>query len=363
LAAAIALSAEQLDPREHARAARLTYVTDATPGIRRIARRGEFVYQHPSGEHLTADEDLERIRALAVPPAWTEVWISPSAKGHLQATGRDARGRKQYRYHAAWRATRDDAKFERLSAFARALPRLRARVAEDMRRQGLPREKVIATIVHLLEETLIRVGNDEYARDNGSYGLTTLRNEHVAINGGKLVFRFVGKGGKRHNVDVHSPRLARIVRRLRELSGQELFQYLDDDGVARSIGSSDVNDYLRDTMGDEFSAKDFRTWQGTVLAASALAVVGPQTTVAEAKRTVNEAIAATAARLGNTPAICRKCYVHPAVIDAYSDGLTIDARSLDKAGAAFSLTPAERAVLRLLDAPSARSTRRRRTAA
>jgi DNA topoisomerase-1 len=353
------------DPREHARAARLVYVSDASPGIIRERRGGTFAYRLPSGERLADEEELARIRALVIPPAWTDVWICPTARGHLQATGRDARGRKQYRYHADWRSTRDAAKFDRLPAFARALPRLRARVADDMRRAGLPREKVLATIVHLLETTLIRVGNDEYARQNGSFGLTTLRNEHVAINGGTLVFKFVGKGGKRHNVDVRSARLARVVRRMREVPGQELFQYVDDDGVARSVGSGDVNDYLRDVMGDEFSAKDFRTWQATVLAASMLAQAGAGSTVAESKRIANEAIAATAAKLGNTPAICRTCYVHPAVIEAYMDGVTIPAPRPPEADAGSTgLSAAERNVLRLVEErPAAAPQRRRRKAA
>jgi DNA topoisomerase-1 len=339
-------------------------VTDALPGIRRVVRNGSFVYTSPTGDVLEAGDDLARIRKLAIPPAWTDVWISPSARSHLQATGRDARGRKQHRYHAEWRATRDAAKFDRLGAFARALPGLRARVEADMRLRGLPREKVLATIVHLLETTLIRIGNDEYARQNGSYGLTTLRNTHVAVNGcGTLAFRFVGKGGKRHNVDVRSPGLARIVRRLRELPGQELFQYVDDDGIARSVGSADVNDYLRETMGGEFSAKDFRTWQATVLTAVALAEAGPAETDTETKRAVNDAVAATAARLGNTPAVCRKCYVHPAVIEAYGEGRTIAApRAVDVAPSA-ALSRVERSVLRLLERKRRRAPSRPRMSA
>ena len=356
-------SPEQADPREHARSARLTYVSDTAPGIRRVARGAAFAYTRPSGEPLADAADLARIRSLAIPPAWTDVWICPSPKGHLQATGRDARGRKQYRYHASWRTTRDAAKFDRLEAFARALPRLRSRVADDMALAGLPKERVLATLVHLLETTLIRVGNGEYARDNGSYGLTTLRNEHVAVNGGKLIFKFIGKGGKPHNVDVRSARLARIVRKLRELEGQELFQYLDDDGVVRSIGSADVNDYLRAIMGDEFSAKDFRTWQATVLAASALAMIGDGETIAESKRNVNDAIAGAADKLGNTPAICRKCYVHPAVIDAYMDGVTIPVPRDGADSPSNGLSAVERSVLRLLDRRSRRNARKRRQAA
>jgi DNA topoisomerase I len=336
------------EARDHARSARLQYVSDAAPGILRRARGDGVVYIAPSGEPVGDGAELARIKSLAIPPAWTDVWICPSPKGHLQATGRDARGRKQYRYHPAWQAVRDANKFERLAAFAQALPRLRARVAEDQRLPGLPREKVLATIVRLLETTLIRVGNGEYARHNGSYGLTTLRNRHVNVDGPRLAFRFAGKGGKDHNIDVHSPRLARIVRRLRELPGQELFQYVDDEGVPRSIGSADVNEYLRETMGEEFSAKDFRTWQATVLTAVTLAPTGRALTEAEAKRNIAAAVASTAERLGNTPAICRKCYVHPAIIDAYLEGVTIPVRRKPDDRDDTALSADEKAVLRLL---------------
>lgn len=339
---------------DEARTAGLRYVSDRAPGIRRIARNGGFAYVAPSGGRVREERELARIKALAIPPAWTDVWICPHPRGHLQATGRDARGRKQYRYHAEWRALRDGAKFERLAAFARALPALRRRVAADQERPGLPREKVIATVVHLLETTLIRIGNDEYARQNGSYGLTTLRNRHVRIAGARLMFEFVGKGGKRHRIGVRSRRLSRIVRRCRELPGQELFQYVDDGGEAQTVGSADVNGYLREAMGADFTAKDFRTWQATVLTAVHLARMGPAASASESKRNINAAIADTADRLGNTANVCRKCYVHPRVIEAYAEGVTIpaprDDSDDDDADIEDRLSVAERSTLKLLEA-------------
>jgi DNA topoisomerase-1 len=259
---------------------------------------------------------LARIRALAIPPAWTDVWICPAPNGHLQATGRDARGRKQYRYHTDWRRVRDETKYGRLTAFARALPRLRRRVQSDLNRAGLPREKVLGAIVRLLETTFIRVGNEEYARDNGSYGLTTMRDRHVHIDGARVELRFRGKSGKVHSVPVTDRRLAHLVKRCRDLPGQQLFQYRDDAGAVRPVGSGDVNDYLREITGEEFTAKDFRTWGGTLLAASLLSR-------SQAERRTRaglvDAIKSVAERLGNTAAICRKCYVHPAVMDAFLD--------------------------------------------
>ena len=269
--------------------------------------------------------DLARIRALAIPPAWTAVWICRDPNGHLQAVGRDARGRKQYRYHAKWRALRDQTKYERMRAFAEALPRIRRRVARDLRRPGLSREKVLATVVRLLELTRIRVGNAEYSRDNGSYGLTTLRPRHVAVRGSKVEFRFRGKSGKIREVAIENPKLARIVRRCLEIRGQELFQYVDEDGVVRDVSSGHVNDYLREISGADFTAKDFRTWAGTVLARTALERGGPAKTAAEAKRNVVQAISAAAEELGNTPAVCRKAYVHPGVVDAYLERRCIEA--------------------------------------
>jgi DNA topoisomerase-1 len=299
--------------------ATLCYVTDDTPGIRRFRSGRGFRY-------LTADKspvkDLltrQRIRALAIPPAWTEVWICSTSEGHIQAVGRDARGRKQYRYHPRWRETRDATKYARLAMFAERLPAIRRRVSEDLARPGLPREKILATVVRLLETSLIRVGNVEYAASNGSFGLTTLRNRHVTVEGSSLRFEFRGKGGKRHVVDVADRRLARIVRQCQDLPGHELFQYMDDDGRRHSIGSADVNAYLREIAGEEFTAKDFRTWAGTVLAASSLRN-DDFDSQSRARRNVARAMKAVATRLGNTAAICRKCYVHPAVINAYLDG-------------------------------------------
>jgi len=311
----------------------LRYVSDAGDGIRRRRAGAGFVYVDAQGRRVRDPETLQRIRSLVVPPAWRDVWICASAHGHIQAVGRDARGRKQYRYHPRWRAVRDETKYTRMLAFARALPRIRARVDADLARRGLPRAKVLATVVRLLETTLIRVGNEEYARANNSFGLTTLRGRHVDVDGPEVRFEFRGKGGKSHAVGVRDPRVARIVRRLHELPGQELFQYVDDDGARRTLDSADVNAYLREIGADDFTAKDFRTWAGTVLAALALAEVRRFRTVREARRNVGRAIERVAARLGNTPAICRKGYVHPGIVDAYLDGVTIGRtlRSVDAA--------------------------------
>jgi DNA topoisomerase-1 len=268
--------------------------------------------------------ELARIRWLAVPPAWSGVWICPYANGHLQATGRDAKGRKQYRYHPDWRAVRDTAKFDRMLAFGQALPRIRARVAEDQARRGLPREKVLATIVRLLEVTLIRVGNQEYARENHSYGLTTMRDHHVDFDGSRLIFQYRGKAGKRHRISLQDRRLARIVRSCQELPGQHLFQYIDDDGERQAVDSADVNAYLQEITGESFTAKDFRTWAGTVLASLALSEFESFDSKAAAKRNVTRAIEQVAAQLGNTVAVCRKSYIHPEVIERYLDGSLLD---------------------------------------
>ena len=314
-----------VEPIEAAKLAGLTYTTQDRRGITRRRAGKSFTYVSPQGTRVRDAETLARIGSLTIPPAWTGVWICPTPNGHVQAVGRDARGRKQYRYHARWRATRDETKYARMLAFARVLPKIRARVEEDLARPGLPREKVLATVVRLLETTLIRIGNEEYARENGSFGLTTMRNRHVAVSGSLLRFHFRGKSGKEHAVDVRDPRLARIVRRCQELPGQELFQYVDDDGRRQSLDSADVNGYLRGIAGEEFTAKDFRTWAGTVLAALALAEVAAFSSQRQARRNIVSAVASVARRLGNTPAICRKGYVHPAVIDAYLDGVTLDA--------------------------------------
>lgn len=338
-----------LDPPRAARAAGLRYVNADEPGLRRVKAGRGFRYERADGSPVKDGATLARIRALAIPPAWTDVWICADGDGHVQAWGRDARGRRQYRYHAKWRAARDETKYARVLAFAEALPRIRARVDADLRRPGLPKEKVVATVVRLLERTHARVGNEEYARSNGSHGLTTLRDRHVRVRGGTARFRFRGKSGKAHAFDVEDAELARIVRRCQALPGQVLFQYEDDAGEARSVGSSDVNAYLRDASGEDFTAKDFRTWAGTVLAALALEDLRKAQTPTAARRNVVRAIERVAERLGNTPAVCRKCYVHPEVVASYLDGrLFDDLGRRRRVAAARGLDADEAAVLRLL---------------
>jgi DNA topoisomerase I len=309
-----------IDPQEAAESAGLRYVSDVGPGIRRRSSKKGFAYVNDDGSKLTAAEALRRIKSLAVPPAWTDVWICPSADGHIQATGRDARGRKQYRYHPRFRELRESTKYEHLVAFAEALPRIRAKVREHMSLRGLPREKVVATVVHLLDMTLIRIGNDDYARHNNSYGLTTLKNRHVAINGNEVRFRFTGKSGKQWFLQVRDRRIAKIIRACQELPGQELLRYLDEEGNPQGITSSDVNAYLKAVTGTEITAKDFRTWAGTVLTALALSELPTFESVTQAKRNLRNAIKKVAARLGNTPTICRKCYVHPELVTSYLGG-------------------------------------------
>jgi DNA topoisomerase-1 len=302
------------------------------------------------GRPLTDAADRSRIKALAIAPAWTDVWICADPRGHLQATGRDARGRKQYRYHPEWRAVRDEVKYGRLSAFAQALPRIRMRNAADLRKTGLPRERVLAAIVQLLEKTLIRVGNEEYARDNGSVGMTTMRDRHVQVRGSALRFEFRGKSRIDHAIDLRDARLARIVKACRDLPGYELFQYVGPNGRRQVIDSADVNAYLREIAGDNFTAKDFRTWAGTVMAAKELAECLGFRSQAEAKRNIGRAIERVACRLGNTKAICRKCYVHPAILDAYQDGIVIQPRSrVSQTAHAYALSPEEVAVVDILE--------------
>jgi DNA topoisomerase-1 len=338
---------------ESARKVGLRYVSDTAPGLRRVRTATGFRYCDPTGRPVRDEETLARIRKLAIPPAWTRVWICREPQGHLQVTGRDADGRKQYRYHALWRQVRDETKYGNLIEFARALPAIRSRVQSDLGLPDMPRDKVLATIVRLLETTLIRVGNEEYARCNGSYGLTTLRNKHVRIDGPRLEFHFRGKSGIEHVVALSDRRLAAIVRRSRDLPGYELFRYVDGDGNARPIASDDVNAYIRAISGRDFTAKDFRTWAGTLHAAIALRTAlrgDPHVPPApgHAKTTLATAIDAVAARLGNTRTICRKCYLHPAVIDAYLDG-TLRRLMRTRAGAgAAALDPDESAVLALL---------------
>jgi DNA topoisomerase I len=321
LAAALAQkAAPDLPPPEAAKAAGLRYVRDDTPGITRRRLGDDFVYRDAAGAPIRDADTLARIKALAVPPAWVEVWICPDPRGHLQATGRDARGRKQYRYHPRWREQRDETKYEHMLDFGKALPRLRRRVEQDLSRPGLPREKVLAAVVRLMESTLARVGNVEYARDNGSFGLTTLQNRHMRIAKGRVELDFRAKHGIRHRSVIADRRLARILRNCRDLPGSELFQYLDEAGERRSIDSGDVNAYLRDISGAEITAKDFRTWAATNLAALALHELETFDTKTKAKKNVVQAVEAVSKMLGNTPAICRKCYIHPAIFDGYLDG-------------------------------------------
>ena len=308
------------DPRDAAEQAGLRYVSDEKPGIQRKKVGRWFTYVDAKGAKVKDERTLNRIRSLAIPPAWTDVWICPVANGHIQATGRDARGRKQYRYHQDFREIRESAKFEHITEFARLLPTIRRKISEHMSLRGLPREKVLATTVHLLEATLIRVGNDDYAKQNNSYGLTTLRDQHVAVNGSELRFRFQGKSGKVWRLKVKDRRVAKIVKACQDLPGQELLQYIDEDGEQQDVTSGDVNAYLREITGRDITAKDFRTWAGTVLAAVALREFEAFDSNAKAKRNVRAAIERVASRLGNTPTICRKCYVHPEIVEAYVNG-------------------------------------------
>lgn len=313
-----------IDPVLSAQEAGLRYVDVTTPGITRHRAGKGFSYRDANGNRITDKTIRKRIASLAIPPAWNQVWICPTPDGHIQATGRDDKNRKQYRYHPKWREVRDETKYERMLQFGQALPEIRRRVDADLRRHGLPREKVLAAIVNLLETTLIRVGNDQYAKANKSFGLTTMRDRHVDITGTTLEFEFRGKSGVQHEIALHNPRLARIVKACQDLPGQHLFQYLDADGQRHAVGSDDVNAYLKEITGRDYTAKDFRTWAGTVLAAQALAEYEVVDTDTLAKKNVVSAIQAVAARLGNTTTICRKCYVHPAVIDAYLAGDTVE---------------------------------------
>lgn len=340
------------DSTSAARAAGLRYVHDGRAGIHREAIKDGFRYLDAHGEPVKDEATLARIKGLVIPPAWQDVWICAQANGHLQATGRDARGRKQYRYHPKWRTARDEVKYERMLKFGDALPAIRHEVDRALKLPGLPREKVLATIVYLLEATMMRVGNEEYARTNKSFGLTTLRNRHVKVDGSDVQFSFRGKSGVYHKVKVHDRRLAGIVKRTRDLPGQELFQYIDDDGETHSVDSSDVNDYLRNITGEEYTAKDFRTWSGTVLAALALQEFEKFDSETQAKKNIVRAIESVAEKLGNTPTICRKCYVHPAVLDAYLEGAPLDVmreRTEEKlAEDLHALQPEEAAVLAML---------------
>ena len=308
------------DPAQSAKAAGLRYVSDSKPGIQRKKSGKGFRYVDANGKPVRDTETLTRIKSLVIPPAWVDVWICPQPNGHLQATGRDARGRKQSRYHPRWREVRDETKYERMMLFGEVLPAIRERVQHDLSLPGLPREKVLGTIVRLLETTFIRVGNEEYARDNKSYGLTTMRNKHVDVEGSTVRFKFKGKSGVHHDVDLNDRRLARIVKRCLDLPGYELFQYLDEDGKHHAVDSADVNAYLSEITGQHFTAKDFRTWAGTVLACTLLREFDTFESDTQAKKNVVQAIKSVSSRLGNTPSVCRRCYVHPAVLEAYMGG-------------------------------------------
>ena len=341
-----------IDPQDAARSAGLVYMTDDRPGISRRRSGKGFGYRDADGKRVTDPATLARINKLAIPPAYTDVWICPDPDGHMQATGRDAKGRKQYRYHERFREIRDGTKYEHMLEFAATLPEIRARVDADMARRGLPREKVLATVVHLLETTMIRVGNADYAKQNKSYGLTTLRDRHVAVEGGQLRFKFKGKSGKEWRLSVSDRRVARIVKASQDLPGQHLFQYVDEEGGQHEVTSGDINAYLREISDRNITAKDFRTWTGTVLAALALAEFERFDSQAAAKKNVRAAIEAVAARLGNTPTVCRKCYIHPAVLDSYlTEELVLEAQhevERELAGDVAALRPEEALVLAFL---------------
>ncbi|MGV3693383.1 MAG: DNA topoisomerase IB [Paracoccus marcusii] len=339
-----------IDPEDAAISAGLTYVNDDMPGITRQRSGKGFSYKGPDGRTITDKAERKRLASLAIPPAYVDVWICPDPRGHIQATGRDAKGRKQYRYHPEFRELRASSKYARMLDFARGLPQLRAQVDADMSRRGLPVEKVLATMVFLLENTMIRVGNTRYARENKSHGLTTLRMRHVTLDGNQVRFKFKGKSGKEWNLGLRDRRVARIIRAVQEIPGQHLFQYVDDDGARRQVTSTEVNDYLRQITGRQVTAKDFRTWTGTVLAALALAEYEKADSEAAAKRNVRDAIESVAARLGNTPTICRQCYVHPQIIDAYlADELRLElADTIDDTLTQTDLRPEETQVLRFL---------------
>ncbi|HEV8543493.1 MAG TPA: DNA topoisomerase IB [Verrucomicrobiae bacterium] len=353
------------EPKQAARAAGLNHVSPDKPGIKRIRAGKGFRYVGPEGHSITDKIILGRIKRLAIPPAWTDVWICPSGNGHLQAVGLDARRRKQYRYHPRWREVRDETKYTSMLEFAKLLPKIRRRVEHDLKRPGLPREKVLATIIKILETGLIRVGNDEYARENNSYGLTTMLDRHTSIKGSTIRFQFRGKGGKYHKIEIQDRRMAKIVAHCQSIPGQDLFQYIDDDGTPRDIISSDVNEYLREITASDFTAKDFRTWAGTVLAAMALQEFEKFDTRAQAKKNLLRAIEAVAQRLGNTPSICRKCYIHPVIIDSYLDGTMVDIfkkRAEEQlTGEVHSLKPEEAAVLAFLQKRLAAEQKERRS--
>ncbi|MBS1813450.1 MAG: DNA topoisomerase IB [Acidobacteria bacterium] len=334
-----------------ARSAGLHYVNDATPGIQRQKHGKSFRYVAPDGRVVRDKETLARIRSLVIPPAWTDVWICTDPLGHLQVTGRDARGRKQSRYHPQWREVRDETKYQHMLEFGRALPHIRRRVEKDMAKPGLAREKVLATIVRLMELTHIRIGNEEYARTNKSYGLTTMQNRHAKVKGESITFRFRGKSGVEHNVGVRDRRLSNVVKKCHDIPGQDLFQYLDENGECHRIGSADVNAYLQEISGDHFTAKDFRTWAGSVMACLLLCQTEAFESETQGKHNVVQAIKQVASHLGNTPSVCRKCYVHPSVLEHYMSGLlhkTVEVQVGGKQRSKYGLRSEELQLIKLL---------------
>jgi DNA topoisomerase-1 len=356
------------DPAESAAEAGLRYVRGCGPCIRRVRCGKSFRYFGPDGKPLREPRHLSRIRSLVIPPAWKNVWICPSPNGHLQAVGWDVKGRKQYRYHPKYRSIRDEAKFSRMIAFGTVLARIRTTVEKDMARRGLPKEKVLATVVHLLDTTFVRIGNDEYAKENDSFGLTTMRNRHVTIEGTRLMFRFRGKSGQEHLLEVTDRKLARIVKQCQDLPGYDLFEYQDADGNVCTIDSSDVNKYIRDAAGVEgYTAKDFRTWAGSLLAIRELHDAGPAENETQAKKTVVEAVKNVARRLGNRPATCRRYYIHPAVVEAYGNGSLFptmeEGIQQDSAYAGLGLRPAEYALMVIVASYQERLARTVRTKA
>jgi DNA topoisomerase I len=318
-------AAAALDPEEAAKLAHLRYVSDAKPGIRRQRKGDGWVYKDDDGHEITDEHTLARIKSLVIPPAWTDVWICRAPNGHLQAVGRDARGRKQYRYHPRWRVVRDEAKYGKMLIFGRVLPKIREQVEKDLSLPGYPRRKILAALVRLLERTLARVGNEEYAQQNKSFGLTTLRNRHVKVNGTRVIFDFRAKHGIQRHIELQDRKLAAIIKRCQDIPGQDLFQYVNEDGEHHGVGSEDVNEYLREISGEEITAKDFRTWAATNLAALALRELEQFDSATKAKKNVVQAVEAVSKMLGNTPAICRKCYIHPAIFDGYLDGTLVEA--------------------------------------
>jgi DNA topoisomerase I len=336
------------DPLKSAAVAGLRYVRPEGPGIRRLRHGKSFRYVGPDGKTISDERELGRIRSLVIPPAWEEVWICPTSTGHLQAIGRDAKGRKQYRYHTLYRQVRDQTKFGRMLAFGAALPRIRERMEQDLKLPGMPRNKVLAAVVKLLDSTCMRIGNDEYKKQNDSYGLTTLQDQHVRVEGSTMRFRFRGKSGQEQNITLSDPLLAKIVKKSRDLPGYELFQYLDEAGNVCDITSNDVNDYIREISGEEFTAKDFRTWGGTGFAALSLEAIGAAETKNDAKKNIVGAIKEVAGKLGNRPATCKKYYVHPAVLEAYEDGTLFDILSTCSCKTDGDTQRAEECVMKLV---------------